>query len=57
MPSKPFSFTEKAWTRISPNFLKRLDRAVEKNEVVDSRAAWIRLAILEKLERDELEHV
>ncbi len=57
MPSKPFSFTEKIWPRISPKLMRRVDRAVEKSEAVDSRAAWIRLAIVEKLKRDEPEHV
>lgn len=56
MPTKPFSFTEQVWSRISPNLLKRVHRAIEKDEKVDSLAAWIRMAIVEKLQRDELMH-
>ena len=57
MPTKPFSFTQQVWSRISPNLLRRVHRAIEKDESVDSLAAWIRLAMVEKLERDELKHV
>ena len=57
MPRKPYSFTEQVWSRISPKLLRRVREAIEKDEKVDSLAAWIRLAIVDKLERDELTHV
>ena len=57
MPRKPYSFTEQVWSRVSPRLLRRINQAIEKDESVDSLAAWIRLAIVQKLERDELMHV
>ena len=57
MPRKPYSFTEQVWSRISPKLLRRVKEAIENDESVDSLAAWIRLAIVEKLKRDEPEHV
>ncbi len=57
MPRKPYSFTEQVWSRVSPKLLRRVYQAIEKNESVDSLAAWIRLAIVEKLHRDELMQV
>ena len=53
MPNS-FSFTEKIFLRISRSLLNRLDRAVEADETVNDRSAWLRIAIVEKLERDEL---
>ena len=57
MPVKPFSFTEQVWSRVSPKLLQRVHQAIEIDEKVDSMAAWIRAAIVEKLERDEREPV
>ena len=57
MPSKPFSFTKQVWSRVSPKLFGRIYQAVEKDESVDSLAAWIRVAIVEKLKREEREHV
>ncbi len=57
MPPKPYSFIEQVWSRVSPRLLRRMHQAIEKDESVDSLAAWVRLAIVEKLERDERFHV
>ena len=54
---RPYCFPKQLWTRLSETQVERLDRALEKDEVADSRATWIRMAIVEKLERDGPNHV
>ena len=45
-------FPKQLWTRLSETQVEELDRALEEDGVADSRATWIRMAVVEKLKRD-----
>ena len=49
---RPCCFPKQLWTRLSETQVEELDRALEEDGIADSRATWIRMAIVEKLERD-----